>query len=636
MKFIKMPLRVGILILPLIAAALIAACNQPVSETGRGTGNVLIKTEKSNGRTILPSVPVFSNFELTLQKDGEDPVDHDDVDGIDQDGVRVSLTEGTWTITLKAYQDVLNEGEPVLAAVGSKEVIVEDTTFSKVVVIELKPLAFSDPSAGLGVFSYTVLLPEDVETAELTLRSSEGVPVPYYHERNLLDNLSGSASISPDYYDLSVILTKNGQSAGLFESVHIYSGLRSDAELDLRHIVFDDKVYIMGTIGGVRLGGISIETAGGGVIKSFEAGDEEKGDFFIIRDANWAAEISSAYVGQTVYAVQEFDGERVSFPIAPLPAAGIADVVLTLLPSNVDLVNVAPLYSRLTVENGTGFELAVNGGAGYWTPNGNSWLELDFGFDVTVNAFRLIFTEACNAAYTVSYDNGGNWVPLKTGSTADSRYTGFFGAQTAQKFKLEISGGAGVVEFGLYKAADRGTFLDSISAAEANSSSAAVSVNGSDILVAEQWVTQQAKDDYLAAIAAARIVYNDPTKTAGEAGAAQNALAEATAAFNNAKQWGKKVIGIVSYTWTTPADETITLSETETLFWKENDTLNVSVLHQTFGAYQWYVDGKIKTGATGNMIILYAREFSLGKHTAAVKVTANGKPYTKTLIFTVK
>jgi uncharacterized repeat protein (TIGR02543 family) len=61
-------------------------------------------------------------------------------------------------------------------------------------------------------------------------------------------NRSGSIEVNSGIYDLTIILSKDGLSAGLIEKVYIYGGLRTLADLDLSDIVFGDEVLIAGTL----------------------------------------------------------------------------------------------------------------------------------------------------------------------------------------------------------------------------------------------------------------------------------------------------------------------------------------------------------------------------------------------------
>jgi len=549
---------------------LITACDNPVMGPNGGTtpdGNVIIKIAGTDGRTILPQAPVFSKYELTLQKGSDEPIEVTNISGITGAGVAVQLAEGDWTITLKAYQDVLKNGAPVLAATGTAAITVQKGDRVKTVVITLNVPAIGE-TAEPGVFSYTVILPGNFDTAVLSLKDSDGLEVFNGDTIDLTieENLSGSIALPSGYYDLSVIVTKDGQSAGLFESVHIYSGLESPATLDLSAVAFADKVYIMGTLDGIRLGTVTItsDAAGNNAIGTpFELGGS-----VAIRTANWIIDIPSSYVGQTVYAVQEF--ESVKSPVVPIPNVpvnGAWDVALSITPATPALFNVARWYAELTASGGEGTLAQVADGSmnTHWQSerggnNGPVWLELDFGFNVDVNAAQLVFYSNSDTGsvlineYNVEYWNGSNWVSLVhrshalEGSTNGSiKYGDLFTTALpyggAQKFRWIAPGNAvenapDLIEFGLYKTADRAALSAAISLAQDSYDSTNISTDGADVSKKQYWVTSAVAQTYQAAINAASAVCNDLLVTQGAIDAALSTLNTATSAFEAARSKG--------------------------------------------------------------------------------------------------
>ena len=547
---------------------LVTACDNPLSEPDGGTqpaGNVIIKIAGSDGRTVLPAAPVYSKFELTLQKEGDEPIEVEDTSGIEGAGVGVQLTEGSWTITLNAYQDVLRNGVPVLAAKGSAEIVVKKGDRSKTVSIPLYPLAIGETGGGQGVFSYEITLPPDVETATLSLKHSNGNAVVGHEDIDLTieKNLSGRIALSAGYYDLTVIVTKNGQSAGTFESVHIYSGLESPLNLNLSGVAFADRIYIMGTLDGVRLGKVHIthDAAGTSPIETLELDGTPA-----VRSANWIVDIPSTYAGQTVYAVQEFhNGTSVLssnvVTIGNVPINGVRGVALSLAPATPALFNVVPWYSELNASGGDSLaQVANNSIDNYWQSeryeDGSVWLEVDFDFDVTVNASRLIFyadSETGSVLISecrVQYWHDSDWVTLLNpkhhfeGSTDASVECGdFFTQITARKFRWlvpanSVEDAPALVEFGLYQTPDRGALSAAIPPAQNNHDVTLVSTDGEDVQRIKRWVTGTVKENYQTAIHAAQAVCDHLFSTPQEIANAQTALAGATTAFNNAKQRG--------------------------------------------------------------------------------------------------
>ncbi|MDR1970801.1 MAG: hypothetical protein LBQ46_02655 [Treponema sp.] len=94
--------------------------------------------------------------------------------------------------------------------------------------------------------------------------------------------------------------------------------------------------------------------------------------------------------------------------------------------------------------------------------------------------------------------------------------------------------------------------------------------------------------------------------------------------------------GTVVFTFTGPADETITLTGDQILYWKADTPLSLSV-SGSYTSYQWYLDGNPLAGETNpTLTTLTARDFSLGTHNLSVRVEKNGSYYSKELTITVE
>jgi hypothetical protein len=211
----------------IILTGLIAACSNPLIEQDRGnagTGNVLVSIAGGNGRTILPSVSGFSRYALEVSGSGNNPTIPADLSGLAGSGVSITLPAGGYTVTVKAYRS--SGGNEYLAAQGSKKITVTSDSTSAAVVIDLKPFI----GQGNGFFSYRITLPGDTETAVLNLKSAD-----YDQKFNLIDSAVSSAPIElpAGYYDMFVALAKGAVEGGEYAAVHIYSGMETNAVLDL-------------------------------------------------------------------------------------------------------------------------------------------------------------------------------------------------------------------------------------------------------------------------------------------------------------------------------------------------------------------------------------------------------------------
>jgi len=469
---------------------LAVACDSSFSDliinSRHANGEVLIRLAGSNGRTIMPSTPVFSRYELILQQEGSESknINADDITGA---GVSVALAVGDWAITLNAYQKI--NGKEFIAAQGAYALSITPDRDSYIVEMELNPISIEDAA---GVFSFNIALPADADTAVLSLEKNNAE----IEIINLKDTNTGSIELSPGYYDLSVILTKGeGQYAGAFESVHIYSGLESAAVLDLSNIEFAEKVYLMGALGGIRIGTVIIafDEDGSDVIKEIEL-DRSKAK----RSNIWFTDISASHIGKKLFVILEFNGEKEVIEINKLESKGSAGINLDLIPLSAKYINLAEWYSEFIT--------------------GESEITVDFGFDVSANFIKLTF------------DDGSNYIEyFPQAITAAIFNSGDFRNDNLLP----------IVGFEIYNAADRNALIDAIEAAQDNCDSTITSADGSDIFIAEKWVSEKVKADYQTVINNAKAALDDPMLTDAEITEIKETLSDAVNAFNSAKTWGK-------------------------------------------------------------------------------------------------
>jgi hypothetical protein len=167
--------------------------------------------------------------------------------------------------------------------------------------------------------------------------------------------------------------------------------------------------------------------------------------------------------------------------------------------------------------------------------------------------------------------------------------------------------------------------------------SVSVSVDGSDIYTHVRWVTAGEKNSLQGVLNEALAIGKKPEALQEEVDGIVTRLRNALAAF--VPKQGLLLSGAIDYAFAGPTDEAITLPAAQPLSWLQNDELHITVA-ETFDSYRWYVDGRVRVDENEQVIddpeiTLYAREFSQGTHTLTLRVTKNGVPYTKTLIFTV-
>jgi hypothetical protein len=155
--------------------------------------------------------------------------------------------------------------------------------------------------------------------------------------------------------------------------------------------------------------------------------------------------------------------------------------------------------------------------------------------------------------------------------------------------------------------------------------------DGTDIPTEVKWVTAQAKKEMEDALKAAVLIETNAKSRQDEVDRETEKLTEVFNRFN--PQSGKQLGGIFSCTFTSPQDETVTLTGAQILSWEKNDELHVTA--DGFDSYQWIVDGTIRDGKTATETTLCALFFLVIPRPPRSTLGFTLFPYTKTLIFTV-
>ena len=352
MKNLKQKL---ILCVGVILAGLIAACSNPFTEPGAfnaGTGNVRISIAGGNGRTILPAATGFSRYALEVAGAGNNPAVPEDLSGITGSGVSMTLPAGEYTVTVKAYRT--SGGNEYLAAQGNKTLTVTSGSAPVAVVIDLKPFIGEEN----GFFSYHITLPGETETAVLSLKA---VDDSYNEEFNLMDSAVSSEPIelTAGYYDMFISLAKGTVSAGEYAAVHIYSGMETNAVLDLSND-FDtiNLEPLIKLIEDVENELERLEEAGGNITISDDGENVLVGWLWVTQDAADALQTALAAAKDIV----ENPPEKQRYVNAAL---NDLEAALTAFDpqhgTNLD----AGAWTGLIAEVGTPITLTVNSGA--WT-----------------------------------------------------------------------------------------------------------------------------------------------------------------------------------------------------------------------------------------------------------------------------
>ncbi|GHV92953.1 hypothetical protein AGMMS50268_34560 [Spirochaetia bacterium] len=220
------------------AALLIAACvnpfnqpDSPVMSTPSGTGMVRVSFSDGAARTIYPD-KVFDHYVYTFTKVGAST---GEVKTPDANGI-FTLETGNWNLSVQAYADASNTS---LAAVGSTAAAftVSQNTLTDNIMITLSPAV----STGAGTLSYTIKYPDASVLQTLTfVQIGGGTSINLQTGASTssiggLTTLAGTkTAVNAGYYLVTAILKNSADptlTAGRSEVVHIYNNLNTTVDL---------------------------------------------------------------------------------------------------------------------------------------------------------------------------------------------------------------------------------------------------------------------------------------------------------------------------------------------------------------------------------------------------------------------
>jgi hypothetical protein len=374
----------------IILAGLIAACSNPLTDesadSGAGTGNVLIRIAGGNERTILPSAANFSKYTLeVVDKTGTKLTVPANLSGLTGSGVSMTLTEGEYTVTVKAYR--MFDRKERLAAQGSKTITVS-SGLGAPVVIDLKPFMGTGETE-IGFFSYHITLPSGVSSAMMNIKSvkSEGGQILLDENINLLESGSNSATpweLPAGYYELAITLVKDNVKVGEYAAVHIYSGLETAAVFDLSN---DYSAINLEPLLKV------IKEA-----QSVLARVEDNGDIKISNNAA-SVPVGLQWIPQTdvnkLQAALTTAQGVVNYP--PTKQSGVRDAANTLQAALAAFTSALKPGGKLDTGTWTGLMTAVQTPVTFTVNNGNTW-----SFAVPLAGINI----TSGTSYTVSETDG--------------------------------------------------------------------------------------------------------------------------------------------------------------------------------------------------------------------------------------
>ena len=223
-----------------LSLLLLVSCPNPLELVNISSGaksgiTIIISGEGVGARTLFPSAPNFTKFEISFENingqntyntivldDGKSEVTIDDLP-----------VDTTWKITVKGFITI--NGNFIQAADGEATIDVllwinGKTTFQSVNI----PINARQKKGENGTFHYDINFPGSVNTAELFIYDIGGSPWDVYDKNvttplgenepvDMLNNKSGSFSLEPGYYMMTMKFNNGYKAVAWTEVIHIYS-----------------------------------------------------------------------------------------------------------------------------------------------------------------------------------------------------------------------------------------------------------------------------------------------------------------------------------------------------------------------------------------------------------------------------
>ena len=220
------------------AVLLASSCEGPLSASKQeaATGRAIIRIGETSARSLVPTaVPDFTKYELVFTSDGKTDVTRtlttdEDRTAINDGGYTVELEEATWTVAVSAF--VSGADDTYLeAALGSGSLTVNAATPNPSVTITLDPLAMNGTAKGTFTWNLDLSgVAGDTSVSGTIAPDVDLVLLPSFNTAQTLSGATGSLELASGFYDLAFTVTKDGKSAGIYQTVHIYPGLTTTAE----------------------------------------------------------------------------------------------------------------------------------------------------------------------------------------------------------------------------------------------------------------------------------------------------------------------------------------------------------------------------------------------------------------------
>jgi formylglycine-generating enzyme required for sulfatase activity len=318
----------------LCAVFVLASCFDPLQAPESGGSASLVVRIAAPGRTLMPVDPVFARYAVTAKVgDSEIPAEQIDGSGITGAGAVISGLElnSTVTVTVSGYANYpTGEGGAQVEYLAARGSWTGTVAPGRLCEITLTPIPVNTAGAPDGIFKYTITLPQGLSAATLAFGEDDDAPI------NLLTSASGSVTKAPGYYPVLISLKKKVSAdegaaelqSAVYEYAHIYSGLETQAVLDLSDVEFAQYVYIKGEASSTATGTVSAYSAYTDNTTNTPIMDGETAVTGAVSEGNWYLKIPAAWAGKTVYVVLTDEQNAAAYTsttltLGPLPIAGI-------------------------------------------------------------------------------------------------------------------------------------------------------------------------------------------------------------------------------------------------------------------------------------------------------------------------
>ena len=299
--------RFAVLTAAIVAGIVFINCNQtlnPPDPVSSSMTYVRIASSGDNARTIMPAMikdTDVSRYEVSITKEGSAAIvwttgSPEDKAELQQGGHGFELENGIWEIKIDAYR-VINETEYLSGrGITNFEVLNAGPYNVSITIEEIHKADWDDLE---GFFSWDLTLPAGVTIETATLG---GVALP--------GDITGSINKKAGNYGYSLILkdTTTGLTAGIYERVYIYPGLKTPAVFNFASgdykLEFGENIPVSGKLSTVTGSGVSPVGADFTITAYSDAACTSVISIAPAQvDAlwNWTIWIPANKIGQTVY-----------------------------------------------------------------------------------------------------------------------------------------------------------------------------------------------------------------------------------------------------------------------------------------------------------------------------------------------